>query len=718
MPQPFLDASNRRDDQNLHLKRALIGFAALVIAGTAISLGINGWQAYEAEVERAMRANAGIAHTLEEQTVRTVQSINLELSGLADFLRLRPDFEKPGNPEIFDLLRRRRFMVPELTSIIVVDRRGMLVYHSDVPDVQPIDLSDRSYFSAHRDDPTLGLRIVEPFFGRVQGRWLLGMSRALTDAQGRFAGVVVGTVAPSNFGQYYPMLRPRENGLIELLLRDGTCIESDPERANCVGGPLRDDVLIRHYLPSAPVGTYMAPDASGRARITAYRATLDQPFVIVVSSSLESVVASWRQGLMKRGVVALAIAVMVVLFTYTLLRQVSQRIASEAAMAELTRELERKSGQLEVALANMDQGLCMYDADQRLILCNRRYLELYRLPPDLIRPGITLREIMEISVRIGNYRAEDASEIVEGRVATGSSATPLAFRQRLMSGRTIEAVHRPLASGGSVATHTDITDQEAVTDDMRAAKEQAEIANRAKSEFLANMSHELRTPLNAIIGFSQIMTEQMFGPVGNARYKEYAGDILQSSQHLLQIINDILDMAKIEAGRVELNETEIDMPRAAESCLRLMHERGEQAGLKLSHDIAGDLPALIGDERLVRQILLNLLSNAVKFTPKGGEIVVRGEIDRDGAWVLSVRDTGIGIAPENIPKVMVPFGQVDGTYTRAHGGTGLGLSIVRALVELHGARFRLESALGEGTTAFVVFPASRVAPQPAVKAAG
>jgi len=284
-------------------------------------------------------------------------------------------------------------------------------------------------------------------------------------------------------------------------------------------------------------------------------------------------------------------------------------------------------------------------------------------------------------------------------------------RQFLRNGRIIEITHRPLPSGGFVATYTDITEQEHATRELIAAKEQAEIASRAKSDFLANMSHELRTPLNAIIGFSQIITEQMFGPIGNARYREYAGDILYSSQHLLQIINDILDMAKIEAGRVELNEAPVDVHAVASASLRLVRERAEAAGLALKLDIPEELPLLLADERLLKQILLNLLSNAIKFTPRGGRVTIAGRIENDGTWTLSVRDTGIGIDPNDIPKALAPFGQIDGSYTRTRGGTGLGLPIVRALVELHGGTFRLDSEVGRGTTAVAQFPAERVLPR-------
>jgi signal transduction histidine kinase len=231
---------------------------------------------------------------------------------------------------------------------------------------------------------------------------------------------------------------------------------------------------------------------------------------------------------------------------------------------------------------------------------------------------------------------------------------------------------------------------------LRAARRQAETANRAKTEFLANVSHELRTPLNAILGFSQIMKGELLGPLGNAQYRAYADDICESGTHLLQVINDILDISKVEVGRLELREEDVRVGRVVEQSVRLVGERAQDAGLRVTVDVDPNLPGLYADERLVKQCLINLLSNAVKFTAKGGEITMRGFLEPDGPLAIAVADTGIGIAEEDIPRVLAPFNQVDASLSRKYEGTGLGLPLVNSFVQMHGGSLGIKSELGVG----------------------
>jgi signal transduction histidine kinase len=239
------------------------------------------------------------------------------------------------------------------------------------------------------------------------------------------------------------------------------------------------------------------------------------------------------------------------------------------------------------------------------------------------------------------------------------------------------------------------------------AREQADIANRSKSEFLANMSHELRTPLNAIIGFAEIIKDQMFGEVGQPQYVEYAKDIYDSGQLLLSLINDILDMSKIEAGKRLLQDATLNIDTIVQSVIRLVAARAKEGKVRLNVHIARDLPNLRGEEKAMKQILTNLLTNAVKFTNDGGSVTLSAMIDAEGRMLINVVDSGIGIAQEHLALALAPFGQIESALSRKHQGTGLGLPLTKALVELHGGTLTLQSELGNGTTVTLCFPASR-----------
>jgi signal transduction histidine kinase len=280
-------------------------------------------------------------------------------------------------------------------------------------------------------------------------------------------------------------------------------------------------------------------------------------------------------------------------------------------------------------------------------------------------------------------------------------------RHLQVSGAPLFDEHGNVAS--LIGTFTDITAHKESEAELRAAKEEAEAASRAKSDFLAMMSHELRTPLNAIIGFAEMMMEHIFGDLGDSRHDEYIGAIHGSGKRLLEMINNILDLSKVEAGKLDLRETEIPVAEAVEDCLRLFDSQLDSTGLTLSVTGSDDRLHLIADRQMFERILMNLVSNAIKFTPRNGRIEVRMARGREGGLQLAVADTGVGVAKADIETAMSPFGQVESLLTRKHQGTGLGLPLSRILMEKHGGALTFESEEGVGTTVTAHFPPERVA---------
>jgi two-component system cell cycle sensor histidine kinase PleC len=260
---------------------------------------------------------------------------------------------------------------------------------------------------------------------------------------------------------------------------------------------------------------------------------------------------------------------------------------------------------------------------------------------------------------------------------------------------------------GYRGTGRDITAQVNAQKALIAAKEEAETASRTKSQFLAHMSHELRTPLNAVLGFSEVIRDQVVGPV-EPRYRDYAADIHKAGQHLLNLINDVLDLSKIEVGRLALHDDPVSLGDVVATCFRLVSERAREGQVAITEELAVDLPPVRGDALRLKQVVLNVLSNAVKFTPPGGAVRITAAREADGGLTLAVIDTGIGMASEDIPVALAPFRQVEGALNRRYEGTGLGLPLAKSLVELHDGTLAIESAPGRGTTVSIRLPARRV----------
>jgi PAS domain S-box-containing protein len=394
---------------------------------------------------------------------------------------------------------------------------------------------------------------------------------------------------------------------------------------------------------------------------------------------------------------------------------VTDRVRAEEALRRSESEVRALAETHAATLDSLPAHVALLDADGIIVSVNRMWRDAAGTADADDLAGLGRSYFDSVEDPDGMF-ADEAPVVSTGLRAVLSGESPMFAREYLRlvgrEPRWFKFVATPVSKTeprGAVVMHFDITDRIMAEEALRAAKEQAEFANRSKSEFLANVSHELRTPLNAIIGFSEVMQREMFGPLGKLQYKEYAKDIHDSGVHLLKIINDILDLSKIEAGKFELHKEKLQMSDVVRSCLRLVSDRANAGKLALRTDVPTDLPPLIADSRAVKQILINLLSNAVKFTPAGGEVRVAAARDPNGDFVLKVIDTGIGIAEKDIAKAMAAFGQVDGALNRKYAGTGLGLPLVRLLAELHSGSLQLESKPNQGTMVTVRLPQPREA---------
>jgi two-component system, cell cycle sensor histidine kinase PleC len=403
-------------------------------------------------------------------------------------------------------------------------------------------------------------------------------------------------------------------------------------------------------------------------------------------------------------------------------------ITEQKSLAEKTVEADLR---LRDAIETIPEAFVLWDADDRLVLCNSHFQRLHKLPDSAVTPGTSYETIIEVG----------SMPEVRTRLAETSAHSPGArtFEAQLDGGNWLHISERRTKDGGYVSVGTDITrikehEQKLIDNDLRLRatvtdlklsqttleqqalelvdlaqkysdeKNRAEEANQTKSKFLANMSHELRTPLNAIIGFSEIMGSGMFGTLGSEKYQEYCHDILTSGHYLLEVINDILDMSKIEAGRMKLDMETLDLSKTVAESLRVVSGRADEKNLALRADVEANIP-VVADRRAIKQILINLLSNAVKFTPEGGRVVVRSRVLRDTV-VLMIADTGIGIAPQSLARLGKPFEQVESQLTKTYQGSGLGLAIAKSLTNLHGGSMRLRSKLGAGTVVCVKLPSN------------
>ncbi len=498
-------------------------------------------------------------------------------------------------------------------------------------------------------------------------------------------------------------------------------------------------------------GAFRLPNESGSELLVAYRHLPRYEVIVAVTTPVAVALAGYHahrnQALVIGSFLSAILMAIAALMSVTQRRahaitravaESEKRTADALRRAELSNaELSRRDAEttearelLVDAIESITDAFALFDQRGRLTLCNQAYVDVFRQVGRQTDPrGRSWAELIRMEITAGVYEDKDneirtnPEEWIKKRQSRLRHAINDGIELQLANRRWISLRERRTAEGGIVIVRADITELKKqqikqqeneeqlrgyvqqlskLAEDYLFAKKTAEEANRTKSAFLANMSHELRTPLNAIIGFSDAIKQQLFGPVANKRYLEYISDIYASGTHLLSLINDILDMSKIEAGKYEIHAEALDAAEVVDSSARFMRVRAEEAGVSLSVD-APDSLTLWADVRALKQILLNLLTNAIKFTPKGGSVTLRVREIGDDVEFLVV-DTGIGISARDLSRLGHRFEQVDNAMTRRREGTGLGLALCRSLAELHRGQITITSEVGQGTTVSVRLP--------------
>jgi len=685
----------------IRLSSALLGLAVvLVFLVASLTAGLL-WHLRSLALDEAVREARNLNLLIAEQTARSVQHVDFILRTTIE--RLPADDSGTGRDRASEEMARLIADTPQLRTMVVADADGVVSDRAP-SDGLPFSIGDRSHFIALRDNSTIGMFISEPFLARLDGKESIAISRRINRADGSFGGIVAAGLDPTYFTDTYRALDMRGANNVALLRADGVCLARVPA-TDRAGTPCSGEPTIAARLAARPSGVYRATDSTdGVDWIVSYRHVNGLPLVNLVLMKTDIALEPWRRQARLLAVGAAGVGGTVCALIFLLAKQVRRREALAGVLHASEQRFRR------FAEASSD-WFWEQDENLRFTYLSPAVFERSGVPVDELL-GKTRREMVTRGVSAEQWRQHHAD--LDARQPFRD------FRfQRIMRDGTLRHISingKPVFddSGrfrGYAGNARDITPDIMVERRLLEAKAEAEAASRTKSDFLAVISHELRTPLNAIIGFSDVINREVLGPIGNIKYREYAGDILSAGRHLLGLINNILDMSKIEAQKMELFEETVDIATLAAGCLKIVERQAADAQIALAIDVPAGLPGIRGDEMRLKQILFNLLANAVKFTAAGGHVTLSAGLLAAGGIEIAVSDTGIGMSGEEIAIALQPFRQVESALARKHEGTGLGLPLVKAFVEMHGGALVLQSEPGKGTTARVVLPASRVVAQ-------
>ncbi len=672
-----------------------------------------------AAIEHARGEADNLSAAFQGEVSQTLKSVSVAMDAVAAHMR--------ADPSRFDIHAWAKDIPLLATATVqasIIGPDGMLLSSTLDAHGKQVNVSDREHFRVHLDGKFKGLYISAQVVGRLSGQRTIQVTKRVDATDGQFLGVIVFSLAPGQLSTLHRSIDLGPRGRLVLVgtgdhivrARFGPGHENGDlgagERVAPPPEPLSDDGTPESFIRACPFDHV--------DRLHSVRLVPGYPLLVGVALDLTDILGP--PAAQARLMVAIGVLATLMLAGLTALLAVEIRRRSD-------RDVKLRGEQARLA-AEIEQGV---QIQERLRASEARLRDFAEMASDWFWELDAELRFTPISRDTPALAADEQSSFGKRRwEVNDTSQAPKKWanhKRDLLARRpfrdfrfsrtgpdgkvqhvSINGVPVFDAAGGFLGyrgTGRDITAKVTAEAELRRSKEHAETSDRAKSAFLANMSHELRTPLNAIIGFAELIHARKSGRITDESV-DWAADILASGRHLLDLINDVLELSRIEAGRCDLVDDTVDIGAAVRACLPMIRCQAENNRVRIDCTIADRAAVLRGDRRAIKQVMLNLLSNAVKFTPAGGVVTIRAEMTARGELSLAVSDTGIGIDPEALPRLCQPFIQADASTSRRYGGTGLGLAISARLVALHGGTLTIASALGQGTTVWLIFPAARV----------